>query len=184
MEKRRWGSGIFIVIFGILRACLPYIFSFQGSRVGRLITRLTFVEVYDKWKPVNCVEELNLEGPDSNEPDEINTNATLVGIARQIAILLHHDDVSNNIYKSRSKYLAMEGFTMVGCGSGGYAVYEYAGGPAPILLHATPYGPSICNVMPMYIILEYEHSVDMRGQWTDIMKQSGPPMVEGYCYQV
>ena len=55
-----------------------------------------------------------------------------------------------------------------------------------ILLHVTPYGPSITDVMPYYTVLEFETSRDRRGQWSEFVAKSiwqGPPVLEGYCYQ-
>jgi hypothetical protein len=71
--------------------------------------------------------------------------------------------------------LAQEGFSQIGAGSGGYAVYvchrrvwtahtDMEGEATPILLHVTPYGPSILDVMPRYIVLEFEDSIDRRGK--------------------
>jgi polyphosphate kinase 2 (PPK2 family) len=54
-----------------------------------------------------------------------------------------------------------------------------------ILLHITPYGPSILNVMPRYAVLEFEDSVDRRNKWSEFISKNiwkGPPVVEGYCY--
>ena len=54
-----------------------------------------------------------------------------------------------------------------------------------ILLHVTPYGPSILDVMPRYIVLEFEDSVDRRAKWSEYISKKafeGPPVVEGYCY--
>ena len=54
-----------------------------------------------------------------------------------------------------------------------------------ILLHVTPYGPSILDVMPRYIVLEFEDSVDRRDKWSEFISKQlfqGPPVLEGYCY--
>lgn len=44
-------------------------------------------------------------------------------------------------------------------------------GPTPILLHITPYGPSICDVMPYYAVLEYETSFDRRNKWSEFVSK-------------
>jgi hypothetical protein len=55
-----------------------------------------------------------------------------------------------------------------------------------LLLHVTPYGPSILDVMPRYIVLEFEDSVDRRAKWSEYVSKNiyeGPPVLDGYCYQ-
>jgi polyphosphate kinase 2 (PPK2 family) len=95
--------------------------------------------------------------------------------------------------EGQDEALTAEGFRQVGAGSGGYAVYECRRrvwsreieASMVILLHITPYGPSILDVMPRYIVLEFEDSVDRRNKWSEfVFKQlfEGPPVVEGYCY--
>ena len=47
-------------------------------------------------------------------------------------------------------------------------------------------GPSILDVMPRYIVLEFEESVDRRNKWSEFIDEQileGPPLIEGYCYQ-
>ena len=83
-----------------------------------------------------------------------------------------------------------------------YAVYqryhESAGSDA-ILLHVAPYGPSIIDVMPFYLVLESESSCDVRRKkWSNSLSATldigapgrggggmlrGPEVLEGYCYQ-
>jgi hypothetical protein len=56
-----------------------------------------------------------------------------------------------------------------------YAVYQYqyqsVVGSTAILLHITPYGPSICDVMPYYTVLEYETSFDRRDKWSEFVSK-------------
>ena len=61
-----------------------------------------------------------------------------------------------------------------------------------ILLHVTPYGPSILDIMPYYLVLEFEDSGDFRQKmWSNSLanidlgphKWQGPQVLEGYCYQ-
>ncbi len=59
-----------------------------------------------------------------------------------------------------------------------YAVYQYryqsrslALGSTTILLHVTPYGPSITDVMPYYTVLEYETSFDRRDKWSEFVSK-------------
>ena len=81
----------------------------------------------------------------------------------------------------------------VGVGSGGYVVYEcHRRVIAPegtdrnsLLLHITPFGPSILDVDPRYIVLELEKSQDRRAAWSDLIHSwswTGPSLVEGFCY--
>jgi hypothetical protein len=61
----------------------------------------------------------------------------------------------------QNEALEEEGFHQVGAGSGGYCVYEChrrvttAEGTDvhAILLHIAPYGPSVLDVLPRYIVL-------------------------------
>ena len=72
--------------------------------------------------------------------------------------------------EGQREFLEAEGFRQIGAGSGGYAVYvcqrqvgsrhktgmdgfEDENVTFTILLHVTPYGPSILNVMPRYIVV-------------------------------
>lgn len=75
-----------------------------------------------------------------------------------------------------------------------YAVYQsniqLKSSSKSILLHVTPYGPSIGDVMPYYLVLEYETSCDLRNQkWSNSLTElstltwQGPQVLEGYCYQ-
>lgn len=189
LHNQAWHSEIVLIILGILRAVGPYAASFQGSRIGRVIVRAAFIYADHRWLPVQRIEDLNLYSTDSNEPDEVSTNASLVAMGRQIAAALATDvdyQPGDQMFKKRKAALANLGFHMVGCGSGGYTVFEYRRGVIAVLLHVTPYGPSILDVMPRYIVLEKEDSVDTRGSWSSFMNEiifQGPSVIEGYCYQ-
>ena len=57
-------------------------------------------------------------------------------------------------------------------------------------MHVTPYGPSITDVMPYYLVLEFETSADLRNKmWSNSLASlanlawQGPSVLEGYCYQ-
>jgi polyphosphate kinase 2 (PPK2 family) len=50
--------------------------------------------------------------------------------------------------------LAAIGFEVFGCGSGGYSVYRLLKDDKIITLHVTPYGPSILDEMPRFVLLE------------------------------
>ncbi|KAL3795879.1 hypothetical protein HJC23_002150 [Cyclotella cryptica] len=179
------------VCIGIFRAISPFAASFQGSRIGRVLTRRFFSSSKNRWLPVQRIGELNLLSDDCQERDEVSQTADLVIIARMVAKALGLVQVDD---KARQHEVLMdEGFEQIGAGAGGYAVYQYhyqsksyALGSTTILLHVTPYGPSITDVMPYYTVLEYETSFDRRDKWSEFVSKSimeGPPVVEGYCYQ-
>jgi hypothetical protein len=87
-----------------------------------------------------------------------------------------------------------------------YAVYQRhheSRGSDAVLLHVAPYGPSIIDVMPFYLVLESESSCDSRRRkWSNSLSAAigvgappsavgvgggelmrGPDVLEGYCYQ-
>jgi polyphosphate kinase 2 (PPK2 family) len=197
-EDKYWIPVLFFVVFGILRACSPYAASFQGSRVGRVITRQFFTSLKLRWQPIMRIQNLNLQSDDCCEQDEVSENADLVKVAKLIAKALgQSQQIGIDGVTEQAMALAAEGFQQVGAGSGGYAVYichrrvwnaqtDTEGEETPILLHITPYGPSILDVMPRYIVLEFEASVDRRAKWSEFLSRKiyeGPPVVEGYCYE-
>mmetsp|Transcript_5810 Transcript_5810/g.11854 ORF Transcript_5810/g.11854 Transcript_5810/m.11854 type:complete len:907 (+) Transcript_5810:57-2777(+) len=193
-----WHPVWVFVILAILRACSPYAASFQGSRAGRVLTREFFKSLKLRWQPVMRVQHLNLESDDCCERDEISENADLAKVAKKVAKAL---GISQRIgldgMTGQAAALAEEGFYQVGAGSGGYAVYicqrrvwtqetGEEGADTPILLHITPYGPSILDVMPRYVVLEFETSIDRREKWSEYLSRrfyDGPPVLEGYCYE-
>jgi polyphosphate kinase 2 (PPK2 family) len=186
-----------MVILGILRAVAPYAASFQGSRVGRLLTYSFFRNAKHRWLPVQRVRDLNLESDDCCELDEIAENADLAKLAKKVAKALGiSQSIGVDSMAQQNMALAEEGFRQVGAGSGGYAVYEchrrVSKKATPdthkitLLLHVTPYGPSLLNVMPRYIVLELEESQDRRAAWSNLLdswKWSGPSLLEGFCYE-
>ena len=145
------------VCLGILRAVSPFAASFQGSRAGRVLTRRFFSSAKNRWLPVQRIGELNLLSDDCQEKDEANQTADLVVIARKVATALGRVQVvvrSGNDDEDKQKIVRQyedlmdEGFRQCGAGSGGYAVYQFRFKSTTILLHVTPYGPSITDVMP------------------------------------
>mmetsp|Transcript_39430 Transcript_39430/g.94839 ORF Transcript_39430/g.94839 Transcript_39430/m.94839 type:complete len:983 (+) Transcript_39430:38-2986(+) len=193
------------VCIGILRAVSPFAASFQGSRFGRVLTRGFFSSAKNRWLPTQRIENLNLMSDDCQEKDEVNQAADLVIIARLVSKALGEVQTSGDGDDEKQvvrqhEALLNEGFKQVGAGSGGYAVYQYhfkvhklsPFKPTTILLHVTPYGPSITDVMPYYLVLEFETSCDFRNQkWSNSLtnlelvarKWQGPQVLEGYCYQ-
>jgi hypothetical protein len=84
---------------------------------------------------------------------DMDLDPELLDIAHNVAVAIEHGD---DPVKTRNNLAAL-GFNVVGSGSGGYAAYrQFIGSPAKdvVMLHLTPYGPSILDEMPRYIILE------------------------------
>lgn len=192
-----WHPITLFVVLGVIRACSPYAASFQGSRAGRVLTRTFFNSIKHRWRPIQHVDQLNLLSDDCCEQDEISQTADLARLAKLVATALgKSQQIGVDGLQGQRDALDKEGFSQTGAGSGGYAVYECHrrvwSRDAPedvqsmsILLHVTPYGPSILDVMPRYIVLEFEDSVDRRNRWSEFLSKKiteGPPVVEGYCY--
>lgn len=198
LPEEYWNPVALFVTIGVLRACAPYAASFQGSRAGRVLTREFFKSFKHRWYPVMRVQRLNLESNDCCELDEISENADLAKMAKKMAKALGASQtIGVDSMEGQAAALAEEGFVQIGAGSGGYAVYVChrrvwtpdtgeEGAETPMLLHITPYGPSILNVMPRYVVLEFETSIDRREKWSEFISKQffeGPPVLEGYCYQ-
>ena len=153
------------VCLGIIRAVSPFAASFQGSRLGRVLTRNFFSAAKNRWLPVQRIGDLNLLSDDCQEKDEANQTADLVVIARRVATALGKVQVSGEdtgdgkVVVRQYEALMEEGFHQVGAGSGGYAVYQFRFKTTTILLHVTPYGPSITDVMPFYLVLEFGKNI-------------------------
>ena len=146
--------------------------------MGRVLTRRFFASSKNRWLPVQRIGDLNLLSDDCQESDEVSQSADLVIIARMVAKALGVVEVNHSVEDgaARNKALLDAGFEQVGAGSGGYAVYQYhyQSGvilSTTILLHITPYGPSICDVMPYYTVLEYETSFDRRDKWSEFVSK-------------
>ena len=60
--------------------------------------------------------------------------------------------------------------------------------PKEVTLHVTPYGPSMMDAMPHYIVLETENSRDCRAAWSDMIatfpwyRSVRSSVLEGYTY--
>jgi hypothetical protein len=139
-----------IVAMGFIRAILPFAFSFQGSRIGRQLTFNTFKFANYRWHPVQSVMKFD---KNAGVYQDMDLDEQLLQIAHNVAIAIEHGD---DPVKTRNN-LAVLGFRVFGSGSGGYAAYrQFLGSPAKedVMLHVTPYGPSILDEMPRYIIIE------------------------------
>lgn len=191
LEKREWWAAYVLPAFGVLRALAPFAASFQGSRAGRALTAKTFHAAGDKWMTSMRINDVNLLSDDCCEHDEISTtdqNSDLVEVAKELAKTLAaarreaDDDLFSSCFVER---MAKGNFHMVGSGSGGYSVYAYGEHKLRLMVHVTPYGPSIFDELPRYVVLERESSCDTRGSWSSTLSrfQYGCPVVEGYCYK-
>jgi hypothetical protein len=189
VHKHAWHSEVVLILMGIIRAIAPYAASFQGSRFARIVTRQAIIHADNRWLPTQRIENLNLHSTDADEPDEAGTNDSLVKMARRVASALtaeaDYQLTERSLFQKRKAALSNAGFHIVGCGSGGYLSCQYRQGSVTVLLHITPYGPSILDVMPLYIVLEREDSVDTRRFWSSLINEfifNGPSVIEGYCY--
>lgn len=190
LKKKDWYAPYILPFFGVLRALAPFAASFQGSRAGRALTASTFHAAGDKWMTSMRINDVNLVSDDCCEHDEISAtdqNADLVEVAKSLAKTLGvamrgAQDTSSSKY---TELMAQGHFQQVGCGSGGYAVYFYGEDNLRLMVHVTPYGPSIYDELPRYVVLEREDSQDTRGMWSSTWSrfQFGTPVVEGYCYK-
>jgi polyphosphate kinase 2 (PPK2 family) len=197
LPEDAWHPFALFVTLGVMRSCAPYAASFQGSRVGRVLTRNFFQSYKNRWRPVQRVKNLNLFSDDCCEKDEISQTADLAKLCRIVASALGKAQlIGLDGIEGQKEALSREGFRQIGAGSGGYAVFECHrrvfsrkfredGEFMTLLLHVTPYGPSILDVMPRYVVLEFEDSVDRRNHWSTFNSDppwEGPSLVEGYCY--
>lgn len=190
LDKHDWHPASVFIALGVMRAVSPFAASFQGSWLGRVLTRGAFHAGNDRWMTIMRVNDINLTSDDCCEGDEVNPshpNADLVMLAKRAAVALGKDSSNPDPSPHRATmYMEEFKFRQIGCGSGGYAVYSYREQGMSVLLHVTPYGPAVFDEMPRYVVLEREESIDTREDWSDDLSQfffSGSPVVEGYCYK-
>ena len=188
-DAQAWHASIVFVVLGTLRSLAPFAASFQGSWFGRMLTKATWNAYGDRWRPIMRINDLNMNSDDCCEPDEASANADLIIIAKKVAVVLgKFPDNAVDDDREHLKAAAMDaiGFRQVGSGSGGYATYFYELNDLILLLHVAPYGPSVVDEMPKYIVLEREKAIDSRAEWSDYLTTvqfTGPLAVEGYCYK-
>jgi len=138
-----------IVFMGFVRAVLPFAFSFQGSRLGRQLTYNTYMYANLRWRPVMSVDHFH---QNAGMYQDTVIDGELQTLAHEVAVAI---GAGNDPKETRDAMVAI-GFQVIGSGRGGYAVYrkrDLSSGKI-LLVHLTPYGPSILNEMPRYIILE------------------------------
>lgn len=138
-----------IVTMGFIRAILPFMFSFQGSRFGRQLTFNTWKYALHEWQPVQSIMAFN---PKSGVYPDMNLDASLREIAQEVAAAIGH---GSDPVQTRENLAAIN-FTVIAAGYGGQAVFRRLEKTEPgfIVLSITPYGPSILNELARYIVLE------------------------------
>lgn len=177
-----------LIVLGVLRMVGSYLASFQGSKFGRHLTRAAFHSFDDRWMPVMRINDVNLCSSDCNEGDEISPNAELVVLAKKVAVILGKAGSSPF---TTAQFLQEAGFHQAGSGGGGYSVYHYKTGvfsSAPVYIHMTPYGPSLLDELPKYVVLERETGgahTHQRSWYQYFFGDSldHPEAIEGYCYK-
>jgi len=137
-----------IVAMGFLRAILPFALSFQGSRIGRQLTYNTYTYACFRWRPVQTLAHFH---PNAGVYQDTILDEELQTVAQSVAMAIGH---GQNPVTTHERMAAL-GFFIVGCGQGGYAVYRKTTDTGKeIIVHVTPYGPSILDEMPRYIVVE------------------------------
>lgn len=81
---------------------------------------------------------------------DTNLDPQLLALARKVAESIGHGIDPEQTRRN----LASVGFQVFGSGSGGYSAYRNVTDDAIVTLHVTPYGPSILDEMPRFILLE------------------------------
>lgn len=187
-----WFPVALCILFGFIRAVSPYCLSFQGSRLGRVLSRQFYMNVKHRWLPIQRVENFHEDRADTIEQVEASENADLFKVANKAVKALHRARLLGlDGVKGQVESLSEEGFRLVGFGSGGYAAYlchisGSSGSIEPVLLHVTPYSPSVMDAMPYYIVIEKQDSQDYRAAWFKTIAKHrwvGPALLEGYEYQ-
>lgn len=137
-----------IVVMGLIRAILPFMSSYFGSAFGRKMTFAAYRAANYRWKPVQSIFRFH---EDRGVYQDIEGDEELLEIARDISVSLGHD---SNPVNNRAALQSL-GFEIVAAGSGGISSYRKQCEDVRkcITLFITPYGPSILDEMPRYIIL-------------------------------
>lgn len=164
-----------IVLFGLMRATLPFAMSFQGSRFGRQLTFNTYKYANYRWKPVQSIMTFH-ERASVYQDTELDPE--LLQFARDVAVAIGQGKDPS----VARKQLANIGFHVVGAGSGGYAVYRLQQLGSAVILHVTPYGPSILDELPRFILLEKHRTNELS---EDCIQKAARPRichVYGYTY--
>jgi polyphosphate kinase 2 (PPK2 family) len=168
-----------IVTMGFIRAILPFAFSFLGSAIGRQLTFNTYKFASYRWQPVMSIMNFH-----QNEGvyQDIVLDPELEAYAHKIAVAIGH---GKDPADTRSNLAAL-GFEVVGAGSGGLAVfrYELKRSKKVLILYITPYGPSILDEMPRYLVLERRHLYYTKKPDSAILEAATPSeeSIHGFTY--
>jgi hypothetical protein len=101
-----------------------------------------------RWKTVQYAQDFVVS---AGTYRPTNDDRVLVEYAKNIATAIGDGKDPQNVRYNLSHL----GFEIVGCGAGGYAMYRTIQNEDVIIdVHITPYGPSILDEMPRYILLE------------------------------
>lgn len=191
-----WFPVLLCITMGAIRSVAPYALSFQGSRLGRVLTRQFFLNAHHRWLPIQRVQHFNAESGREQEDTLL-----LSDLAKKVAMALakvQDARLDKGGMKRQNETIAEQGFRLVGFGTGGYAVYKtyvtvQVSSEAsadenfqPVLVHVTPYGPSMLGVLPHYIVLEMGNSHDRRAAWFETIasrRWAGPSVMEGFTYR-
>jgi polyphosphate kinase 2 (PPK2 family) len=148
-----------IVTLGFIRAVLPFAFSFTGSAIGRQLTFNTYKFANYRWKPVQSIMKFN---QNAGVYQDTLLDPELLNIAHDVAVAIGH---GKDPVETRTK-MKMLDYKVVGSGQGGYSVYrrQAVESQKVFLVHITPYGPSILDEMPRYIVLERKKAYHARGK--------------------
>jgi hypothetical protein len=132
-----------------IRAVLPFAFSFIGSAIGRKLTFNTYKYANFRWKPVQSVMNFDRE---AGVYQDTVLDPALVAIGHQVAVAIGH---GVDLAETR-RAMQLLNFEVVGAGQGGHAAYRRRDFESRKVywVHITPYGPSILDEMPRYIVLE------------------------------
>jgi polyphosphate kinase 2 (PPK2 family) len=170
-----------IVALGFMRALLPFAMSFQGARFGRQLTYNTYRNANYRWRPTMNIMHFHEK---SGNYQPIALDPQLLVLARAVAEAIGH---GKDPEETRTK-LASIGFHVFGSGCGGYSVYRKIEGGCKILLNCTPYGPSILDETPRFILLErrnHFYSDHLRDQSDATVLDAATPReakIRGYTY--
>ncbi|KAI2512599.1 hypothetical protein MHU86_1818 [Fragilaria crotonensis] len=163
-----------IVFMGLMRAILPFVSSFYGASFGRRLTYNTVSAFHYRWRPIQSIFHFHSK---CGVYQDIDPDPFLFQVARQVAVAIGN---GNDHVHVRTNLMAIGFSSMFAAGSGGYTVYRYAF--HRIILHVTPYGPSVLDQMPRYVILERRPSV--RSDLNPIMNAALPSdaILSGFTY--
>lgn len=149
-----------IVLMGLLRATLPFMSSFFGSAFGRKLTFNTVRAFHYRWHPIQSIFHFHEH---AGTYQDVDPDPQLYDLARQIAVAIGHGHHALDVRQNLAKDVGFD--EIFGAGSGGYSVYRRTsaagqGEEQHVILHLTPYGPSVLDEMPRYVILERRPTID------------------------